>query len=72
LVIDWNHLSKAQTNYFKHLVVAVYFGFVAILAGITGILHGLFPFLFGFLPYRLCKKITDGTEKNFPNATSME
>ena len=22
--------------------------------------------MFGFLPYKLAKKITDGTEKNFP------
>jgi hypothetical protein len=31
-----------------------------------GVIHAIFPFMFGFTPYRLAKKITDGTEKNFP------
>ena len=42
------------------------FNGIGLLMVITGIIHAFFPQLFGFLPYKLAKKITDGTEKNFP------
>ena len=58
-LFDWNHLTKARTNYFFHLVSALYYSFV------MGLIHAVFPFLFGFMPYQLAKKITDGTEKYF-------
>jgi len=64
-IFDFKHLQKASTTYFEHLFYAVYFACIALLVFITGIIHAFFPFMFGFLPYRLARKITDGTEKNF-------
>ena len=64
-VIDFNHLKNANTNYFKHLYIAMYFNMLALLVFITGTIHAIFPFLFAFTPYKLTKKITDGTEKHF-------
>ena len=46
--------------------MALYYSGIAILSGLLGIIHAFIPPLFGFLPYKLAKKITDGTEKNFP------
>lgn len=64
-MIDWHHLKKANTNYFAHMIVAMYYSFLGLSVFILGILHAVFPFLFGFTPYKIAKKITDGTEKNF-------
>lgn len=67
MFFDWRHLKKANTNYFTHLFIAVYYSSLGILIFFIGILHAFFPFLFGFTPYKIAKKITDGTEKNFKN-----
>ena len=64
-MFDFKHLQKAGATYFEHLFYAVYFSCIALLVFITGVIHAFFPFMFGFLPYKLAKKITDGTEKNF-------
>jgi hypothetical protein len=64
-IFDFKHLQKAGANYFQHLIVALWFSLIALLVAITGAIHAIFPFMFGFLPYRLAKRITDGTEKNF-------
>lgn len=63
--MDFDHLKKANTNYFKHLYIAMYFNMLALLVFITGTIHAIFPFVFAFTPYNLAKKITDGTEKHF-------
>ena len=63
--MDWNHLKKANTGYFKHFFYAMYFTSIALLVFITGTIHAIFPFIFPFTPYKLAKKITDGTEKHF-------
>ena len=64
-LFDFKHLDKAGSSYFEHLFVALWFALIAIGVAITGVIHAIFPFMFGFLPYRLAKKITDGSEKNF-------
>lgn len=64
-LFDWNHLEKAKTNYFFHLIAALYYSFLGLLICIMGLIHAVFPFVFEFTPYRLAKKITDGTEKYF-------
>jgi len=64
-MMDWNHLKKIKTGYFKHFYYAMYFNILALLVFITGTIHAIFPFLFAFTPYKLAKKITDGTEKHF-------
>lgn len=64
LDIDWKHLSKVKSNYFKHFAYATYFNFLALLVFITGLIHSIFPFVFAFTPYNLAKRIVDGTEKN--------
>jgi len=60
-----NHLKDIQSGYFKHLVYASYYNFLAVLIVITGIIHSIFPFWFVFTPYKLAKKIVDETEKHF-------
>jgi len=67
--LDFNHLAKANTNYWKHFVYAMYYNGLALLVFITGVIHAIFPFLFPFTPYKLAKKITDGTERNFRKNT---
>jgi hypothetical protein len=64
-LFDWNHLTEAQTNYFFHLVAALYYSFLGLLIFVMGLVHAVFPFLFGFTPYQIAKKITDSTEKYF-------
>lgn len=64
-MIEWNHLKKIKTGYFKHFYYAMYFNILALLVFITGTIHAIFPPLFAFTPYKLAKKITDGTEKHF-------
>ena len=64
-MIEWNHLKKVQSNYFKHFFYAMYFNILALLVFITGTILAIFPCLFAFTPYKLAKKITDGTEKHF-------
>jgi len=61
------HLKEIKSSYFKHLIYATYFNFLALLILFTGIIHSIFPFLFAFTPYKLAKKIVEGTEKNFRN-----
>jgi ABC-type long-subunit fatty acid transport system fused permease/ATPase subunit len=63
--MDFNHLKKVQSNYFKHFIYAMYFNVLALLVFTTGTIHAIFPPLFAFAPYNLAKKITDGTEKHF-------
>ena len=65
-LVELDHLQKAEASWFRHWYMALYFASIAIVAGLIGIVHAFIPQLFGFLPYKLCKKITDGTEKNFP------
>lgn len=67
--LDFNHLKKANTNYYKHFKYAMYYNFLALFVFITGIIHAIFPFLFPFTPYKLAKKITDGTERHFKDHT---
>jgi ABC-type long-subunit fatty acid transport system fused permease/ATPase subunit len=63
--IDLKHLKKIKANYFKHFAYATYYNFLALLVFITGVIHSIFPFVFALTPYKLAKKITDGTERNF-------
>lgn len=65
-IIEMNHLQKAEASWFKHWYMALYYSGISILSGLLGIIHAFIPPLFGFLPYKLAKKVTDGTEKNFP------
>ena len=65
LDIDFKHLRKAKSNYFKHLYYAMYFNVLALLVFITGTIHAFLPFMFAFTPYKLAKKITYGTERTF-------
>jgi len=62
---DFDHLRESKSNYFKHLIIASYFNFLAVLIVITGVIHSIFPFVFAFTPYKLAKKIVAGTEKHF-------
>ena len=62
-LLELDHLQKAEASWFRHWYMALYFASIAIVAGLIGIIHAFIPQLFGFLPYKLCKKITDGTEK---------
>lgn len=62
---DFQHLKKVKAGYFKHFLLANYYNFLALLIFITGVIHSILPFMFAFTPYKLAKKITDGTEKNF-------
>lgn len=64
-ILDTEHLSKTNSNYFKHFTYAMYYNFLALLVFVTGFIHAFIPFLFPYTPYNLAKKITDGTEKNF-------
>ena len=65
-LVELDHLKKAEASWFKHWYMALYYSGIAFLVGIFGVIHAFIPPLFGFLPYKLAKKITDGTEKNFP------
>lgn len=64
---DFKHLKKARSGYFRHLSYAMYYNFLALLVFITGTIHAFLPWVFAFTPYKLAKKITDGTERNFKN-----
>ncbi len=66
MLLEIDHLKKANANYFKHGAIAIPYSFLGLAVFIMGVVHAIFPFMFGFTPYRLAKKITDGTEKNFP------
>jgi 1,4-dihydroxy-2-naphthoate octaprenyltransferase len=61
------HLKEIKSSYFRHLIYATYFNFLALMILITGLIHSIFPFLFVFTPYKLAKKIVEETEKNFIN-----
>ena len=63
LDIDFKHLSKVKSDYFKHLYYATKFNFVALLIFVTGTIHSIFPFVFAYTPYRLAKYIVEETEK---------
>ena len=65
-LVELDHLKKAEASWFTHWYMALYYSGIAFLVGIFGVIHAFIPQLFGFLPYKLAKKITDGTEKNFP------
>ena len=65
-MLEWDHLKKAEANWFKHWYLAMYYSVIALVVAVLGTIHAFFPPLFGFLPYRLAKKITDGAEQNFP------
>lgn len=65
-LLEWDHLKKANVNYFRHCAVAITYSFLGLGVFVMGLLHAFFPFMFGFAPYKLAKKITDGTEKKFP------
>lgn len=67
MLLEWNHLKKANSNYFKHYIIAIGYSFLGLAVFITGIIHAFFPFMFGFTPYKIAKKITDGTERHFPS-----
>ena len=71
-MIDWNHLKKANTDYFTHLIFAVGYSFLGLGIFVMGILHALFPFMFGFTPYKIAKIITTGTEKNFNRGEEID
>ena len=62
---DPQHLKKTGGGYLRHLRYAMYYNFLALLVFVTGTIHAFVPWVFAFTPYRLAKKITDGTEKNF-------
>ena len=64
-LLDFKHLNKAGTGYFKHLAYATYYNILALGILVTGIIHSFIPWLFPFTPYNLAKRIVDGTERNF-------
>jgi len=70
--IDFKHLTKVNSGYFKHLYYATKFNFVSLLIFITGTIHSIFPFVFAYTPYKLAKYIVDETEKHLgkPKKTS--
>ena len=63
--IDFDHLKKVNSSYFKHLFIALYFVSITLISAFTGLIHAFFPFIFPFTPYNLAKKVVDGTEKYF-------
>ena len=48
-IIEMDHLQKAESSWFKHWYMALYYSGIAILSGLLGIIHAFIP-LFGFLP----------------------
>ena len=64
-ILDTEHLNKTSSGYFKHFTYAMYYNYLALLVFVTGLIHAFIPFLFPYTTYKLAKKITDGTEKNF-------
>ena len=63
--IDFNHLKKIKSNWFKHFLYANYFNCIALLIFLTGFIHSIIPWLFALTPYKLAKKIVDETDKQF-------
>ena len=63
--LDFKHLKKIKSSWFKHSLYASYFNFLAIIIFITGLIHSVLPCIFTFIPYILAKKICNGTEKKF-------
>ena len=66
-IIRWIICKKRNHLGSRHWYMALYYSGIAILSGLLGIIHAFIPPVFGFLPYKLAKKVTDGTEKNFPS-----
>ena len=64
-IIEMDHLQKAESSWFKHWYMALYYSGIAILSGLLGIIHAFIPTVW-ISSYKLAKKVTDGTEKNFP------
>lgn len=69
LDFNTNHLNEVGAGYFKHFTFAMYYNFLALLILLTGLIHAFIPCVFAFTPYKLAKKITDGTERNFKHHT---
>lgn len=55
--IEWNHLKKVNSSYWKHLRYGMYFSMLSLLAGVIGVVHTLLPFLFPLLPVNILKHI---------------
>lgn len=66
-MIDFNHLNKVNSGYFKHLFIALYLVILLFCATITGLIHAFFPVIFPFTPYNLSKKVVKYTESYFLN-----
>jgi hypothetical protein len=62
---DFNHLNKINSNYFKHLVIALYLVLLLFSAAIIGLIHAFIPFIFPFTPYKISKKVVKYTESYF-------
>lgn len=63
--IDFKHLNKVNSGYFKHLFIALYLVWLLFCATITGLIHAFIPFIFPFTPYNLSKKVVKYTETYF-------
>jgi uncharacterized membrane protein len=64
-VIDFNHLTKVKSGYFRHLFIALYLVALLFAAAFTGLIHAFLPFVFPFTPYKLAKKVVKYTEEYF-------
>ena len=63
--VDFNHLNKVGSGYFKHMFIALYLVALLFSAAVIGLIHAFIPFLFPFTPYNLTKKVVKYTENYF-------
>jgi uncharacterized iron-regulated membrane protein len=49
-MLEWDHLKKAEANWFKHWYLAMYYSGIALLVAIFGIIHA-----FSKEDYRWCR-----------------
>lgn len=63
--VDFDHLNKVSSGYFRHLFIALYLVALLFFATVIGLIHAFIPFLFPFTPYNLAKKVVKYTENYF-------
>ena len=56
-IIDFKHLNKLKSGYWKHFRDGFYFSFLSLVAGVIGFVHTFIPFLFPYIPIRIIKHI---------------
>lgn len=55
--IEWDHLKKVNSSYWRHLRYGLYFSFLSLLAGVVGVVHTFLPFLLPLAPVNILKHI---------------